>query len=98
MVAPRITGAVVCADAGGVWRRGDELLNEDPLDGKAASSVFDDDCWRAGADAIEMEAAAADVDESAGRGWGLREGGETGQRQRDAETRTAALEGLNHVV
>ena len=88
VVAPCITGAVVGADARGVWRCGDELLDEDPLDGEAASSIFDDDCWRAGAGAVEMETAAADVDELAGWAWGLREGGESCQQEEDAEIST----------
>src|SRR6266508_4489328 len=65
--APAEARAIVGADTRCLTNGG---LNETPIERGATKATFSYDCGAAGADALDVEAMAADVDQQAGRGKG----------------------------
>ena len=63
-VAPAEAGTVVRADA---RRRRDFGLHQGEVDGERAGTRLDQDGWRAAASAMQVQPAAADVDQAPGR-------------------------------
>src|SRR5580704_2234219 len=62
-VAPRVPGPVVCADA---RETGNPGLYKDPVKGKVAQPIFDDNGWASMTGAIHVKAVCAQVHELSG--------------------------------